>query len=350
MARIGEPMCECFSGSGSRIHDDKFFSAQCSAKFDAMKIALVTPAAAQMRNGNRHTSQRWAKMLRELGHRVRVQLNWDGKPADLMLALHARRSYDSIKAFAEKYPDRPLIVALTGTDLYRDIRVDTNAKESMQLATRMIVLQEMGLNELSPKLAAKTRVIYQSTNTIAPQVPLKNCFEVSVIGHLREEKDPLRAARALKYLPDDSRIRVTQLGRSLDPLLTSEAKNCMSEDARYHWFGEVPHWKAARILARSRVMVISSRMEGGANVVSEALVAGVPVIASKISGNIGMLGKDYPGYFPVGDERALAKLLLRAERDTEFYRSLKAYCRERKKLISAAREKAALKHLIGEIS
>jgi putative glycosyltransferase (TIGR04348 family) len=314
-----------------------------------MKIALITPAAAQMRNGNRHTSQRWAKMLRELGHRVRVQLNWDGKPADLMLALHARRSYESIKAFAETFPDRPLIVALTGTDLYRDIRVDASAKESMQLATRMIVLQEMGLKELAPKLAAKTRVIYQSTRAITPQAPLKNCFEVSVIGHLREEKDPMRAARALKYLPDDSRIHVTQLGQSLDPILANEAEACMAEDAHYHWFGEVPHWKAARILARSRVMVISSRMEGGANVVSEALMANVPVIASKMSGNIGMLGKDYPGYFPVGDERALAGLLLRAECDTKYYQLLKTHCRERKKLISAAREKSALKNLVGEI-
>ncbi len=315
-----------------------------------MKIALITPAAAQMRNGNRHTSQRWAKMLRELGHRVRVQLNWDGKPAELMLALHARRSYDSIKAFAETFPDRPLIVALTGTDLYRDIRVDANANESMQLAARMIVLQEMGLKELSPKLAAKTRVIYQSTKAIVPQAPLKNCFEVCVIGHLREEKDPLRAARALKYLPSDSRIRVTQLGRSLDPLLATEAENCMAEEARYHWFGEVPHWKSARILARSRVMVIGSRMEGGANVVSEALMANVPVIASKMSGNIGMLGKVYPGYFPVGNERALARLLLRAEQDQDFYQSLKTHCRERKKLISAVREKAALKKLIDEIT
>ncbi len=289
-------------------------------------------------------------MLRELGHRVRVQVTWDGKPADLLLALHARRSYDSIKNFAEIFPERSLIVALTGTDLYRDIRVDANAKESMKLATRMIVLQEMGLQELSPTLAAKTRVVYQSTNAISPQPPLKNCFEVCVIGHLREEKDPLRAARALKHLPDDSRVRVTQLGRSLDSELTKEAEKYMAEDARYHWLGEVPHWRAARILARSRVMVISSRMEGGANVVSEALMANVPVIASKISGNVGMLGANYPGYFPVGDERALAGLLLRAQVDEKFYREIKRQCRERRKIISAVGELRALQSLIKEVS
>lgn len=313
-----------------------------------MKIALITPAGAQMRNGNRNTSQRWAKMLRELGHRVYVQLNWDGKPADLMLALHARRSHDSIQAFAEAYPDCPLVVALTGTDLYRDIRTDDHAKRSLQLATRIIVLQDMGLRELSTTLAAKTRVIYQSAKAIKRQAPLKRCFEVCVIGHLREEKDPLRAARALKYLPDDSRIRVNQLGRSLDPELTKEAERYMSEDVRYHWFGEVPHWKAARILARSQVLVISSNMEGGANVVSEALMASTPVIASKISGNIGMLGENYPGYFPVGDERTLAALLTRTERDKDFYRLLKSHCRDRKKRISGAGERRALKRLITE--
>lgn len=315
-----------------------------------MKIALITPAASRMRNGNRHTSARWAALLRALGHRVYLQVSWDEKPIDLMLALHARRSYDSIKRFAAAYPERPLIVALTGTDLYRDIRVDADAKQSMALATRMIVLQEMGLKELSAKLAAKTRVVYQSAGAVAPQPPLKNCFEVCVIGHLREEKDPLRAAMALAHVPADSCIRVTQLGRSLDPELERETKRIMAEDPRYHWRGEVPHWRAARVLARSRIMVISSRMEGGANVVSEALMANVPVIASKMSGNIGMLGTDYPGYFPVGDERALARLLVRAEQDSDFYRALRRHCAERKKLISAAKEKRALALLLNEVS
>lgn len=314
-----------------------------------MKIALVTPAAQRARNGNSHTSTRWAAMLRALGHRVSLQIAWNGEPVDTMLALHARRSYDSIKRFAEAHSDRPLIVALTGTDLYRDIRVDADANESMRLATRMIVLQEMGLKELAPELAEKTRVVYQSAAPIAPRGPLKTCFEVCIIGHLREEKDPLRAALALKHLPASSRIRLTQLGRSLDSGLTQAAQAIMAQESRYHWRGEVPHWKARQNLARSKIMVISSRMEGGANVVSEALMADVPVIASKISGNIGMLGESYPGYYAVGNERALAKILYRAETDCAFYSGLKRLCRERKKLISAVREKRALASLLREM-
>jgi putative glycosyltransferase (TIGR04348 family) len=314
-----------------------------------VKIALITPAAQRARNGNSHTSSRWAAMLRALGHRVSVATVWNGEPVDAMLALHARRSHDSIKRFADTHPDRPLIVALTGTDLYRDIRVDADAKQSMQLATRMIVLQEMGLKELTPTLAKKTRVIYQSAEPFVSRAPLKTCFEVTVIGHLREEKDPLRTALALKHLPPNSWIRVTQLGRSLDNEIARAAQAIMAEEPRYHWLGEVPHWKARRYLARGKVMVISSRMEGGANVVSEALMAGVPVIASKMSGNIGMLGKDYVGYYPVGNERALAKLLHRAEMDREFYSELKRQCRARKKLITAAGEKRALASLLNEL-
>ena len=314
-----------------------------------MKIALITPAAQRARNGNSHTSSRWAAMLRALGHRVSVEMVWNGEPVDAMLALHARRSHESIKRFAMAHPDRPLIVALTGTDLYRDIRIDADAKQSMQLATRMIVLQEMGLKELTPTLAKKTRVIYQSAKPFASRAPLKTCFEVTVIGHLREEKDPLRAALALTHLPLNSNIRVTQLGRSLDNEITRAAQAIMSGEPRYHWLGEVPHWKARQYLARSKIMVISSRMEGGANVVSEALMAGVPVIASKMSGNIGMLGNDYLGYYPVGNERALAKLLHRAETDREFYSELKRLCYQRKKLITAAGEKRALASLLREV-
>lgn len=312
-----------------------------------MNIVLITPARAYTRHGNRNTALRWAGMLRELGHKVRVQVEWDGKPADAMIALHARRSHHAIADYAARHPGRPLIVVLTGTDLYRDIDSDRDARHSLRLATRLVTLHGLVDGRLRRE-RGKMRVVVQSARA-APRVPpLSSCFEVLVSGHLREEKDPLRAAHALPHLPADSRIRVTHIGRALDPALGAAAAGIMATTPRYRWLGDRPHGQALRLMRRARVMVISSKMEGGANVVCEALAAGTPVIASRIPGNVGMLGKDYAGYFPCGDERALAKLMWKAESDADYYALLKRQCAARKSLVSPRNERAALKRLLDE--
>lgn len=313
-----------------------------------MKITLITPYAGHSRTGNRNTAYRYAGFLRQLGHQVSVQVNWDGRPADMMLALHARRSHDSIRRFADAYPQRPLILVLTGTDLYRDIRQDSSAQLSMSLATRMIVLQEMGLNELTPEQQDKTRVIYQSVAPLKPRPRLKKYFQICVIGHLRSEKDPFRCAHALFRL-SSPRIRVIQLGGALEPAMAEQARALMHQDKRYLWLGELPHWRAMQKLAQSHLMVISSRMEGGANVICEAVAAGVPVIASGIAGNIGMLGKDYDGYYPPENESVLAECIDQAMGDEHYYRQLLAQCQARSHLFSAEREKKALASLLDEL-
>lgn len=314
-----------------------------------MRIAIVTPAGRASKSGNRNTAVRWAGFLRELGHRVRVQVQWDGSPADLLLALHARKSHASIREFARVHPGRPVILALTGTDLYRDIRFDADAQASMSVARRMIVLQEEGLGELPAALRRKTRVVRQSAKPVARRPPLKSCFEVCVIGHLREEKDPFRCALALAHVPATSRIRITHLGRAMSGEMESIARNLMAREHRYRWLGEIPHWRARQVLSRSRLLVVSSRMEGGANVVSEAIASGVPVVASRVSGNVGMLGPRYFGYYPVEDEKALAGLLTRAELNPAFLRRLGAQCAARRPLFTARQEKAALAALLREI-
>ena len=287
--------------------------------------------------------------MRELGHRVALRVTWDGTPAQLMIALHARRSHDSFARFRAAFPDSPLVLVLTGTDLYRDIQFDADARRSLQLADRLVVLQEMGLRELSPALRRKTSVIYQSARQPARGVPLKSCFEVVVSGHLREEKDPFRAAAALHSLPGDSRIRITHVGGAMTNAMAREARSWMRREPRYRWLGERPHWESMRLIARSRVMVISSRMEGGANVVCEALAARVPVIASRISGNIGMLGRGYSGYFQTGNERGLAQVLARTEANPMFLRKLQGQVAQRRHLVHPRREKDALARLIAEM-
>jgi glycosyltransferase involved in cell wall biosynthesis len=89
-------------------------------------------------------------------------------------------------------------------------------------------------------------------------------------------------------------------------------------------------------------------MEGGANVISEAARIGTPVLASRMSGNLGMLGKRYPGYYPLADERALAKLIARAADEPAYYRRLERALRARASLFAPSAERAAVLRVVRE--
>jgi putative glycosyltransferase (TIGR04348 family) len=315
-----------------------------------VRIQLITPASLRLNNGNKITALRWARILRKLGHKIKVQPSYDGARCDLLIALHARRSYPSIENFHRLHPELPLIVVLTGTDLYRDIRTDRNAKRSLELATRLVALQRMAFAELPKRFHSKTRVIYQSASSYRGRAKSKTrTFQVCFIGHLRNEKDPLRAAMAVRRLPTQSRIRVVHIGLALDARLQKQARAEALQNPRYHWVGELPHWRTKQMLARSDLAVITSRMEGSSNVLSEALASSVPVVASKIPGLMGTLGKNFPGYFPVGDTQRLAGLLLRSETDVKFYQRLKRHCEKLSHLVQPKRELDAWRSLVREL-
>ena len=170
-----------------------------------------------------------------------------------------------------------------------------------------------------------------------------------MIGHLRPVKDPFRTAMASRCLLGDSRIQVVHIGGALSQELEKTARAEDASNPRYRWLGEIPRWQALRRLAQCRALVLTSEMEGGANVVGEAIACSVPVISSQISGTIGLLGEDYPGYFPVGDTYALAKLLERIETDPVFYNTIKAWCERLKPLVDPAQERQSWENLLQEI-
>lgn len=317
-----------------------------------MKISLITPAHKQTRTGNRTTAMRWAGLLRQLGHRVQIATAYDGAPAGLLIALHAWRSADSVRAWRVSRPDKPLILCLSGTDIYRFQQSHPEVTQgSMAMADLLVGLHDLVAEAIPADVRGKLRIIHQSAPALPRRLPpLRDAFEVLVIGHLREEKDPLRAAYAARALPAESRIRIVHLGMAHDARWTAAARTEAAENPRYHWRGEVPGWMVRRALARAPLMVLSSVMEGGANVISEAVAAGVPVLASAIPGCIGLLGSNYPGYFPARDTQALAALLHRAESDPAFLDMLRRHCAARAPLFDPARERQAWADTLRQIS
>jgi putative glycosyltransferase (TIGR04348 family) len=315
-----------------------------------MRILVVTPIVPRSRTGNRVTALRWVRTFRGLGHRVMVVSEYASQPCDVLVALHARKSAPSVQRFRDAHPDRPIVLALTGTDLYDEIRTCPDARRSMELATRLVVLQPAGLAELPEAVRGKARVIIQSAErphlTAAPD---RSVFQVCVLAHLRPVKDPLRTAFAARLVASSSKIQVVHLGNALDETLAEEARHEMAINPRYRWLGERPQAETQRVLASSRLMVLTSCLEGGANAISEAIACSVPVISSRIPGSIGLLGEEYPGYFPVGDTQALSDVLRRAENDAGFYESLTSWCERRAALVNPANERLAWQDLLHEL-
>lgn len=319
-----------------------------SATLAPARIAIVTPAKPGARTGNLHTAQRWAGMLRAAGYRVSVATEWTGERCDLLVALHARRSHPSVVRYRREHPAGALAVTLTGTDLYRDLPRSREARESLARADRIVVLQSEARALLSEPLQKKTNVVHQSSSARLRHRPPRRGFRIAVIGHLREEKDPFRAAMALARLPGRQELEVVQIGGALSPEFARKANQLMRGEPRYRWLGSLPHARALGWLARSHLLVVSSVMEGGANVISEAARIGTPVLASRVSGNVGMLGKGYPGYFPLFDDQALARLIRKAGERKSFYRGLMRALSARRGLFAPPSERAALLGVVGE--
>ena len=283
-----------------------------------------------------------------------VSESFAGQDCELLIALHAGRSADSIVRFSQRYPQRPVVVALTGTDLHVELKQARSNRiiieSSLASADRIVVLEPEGAKRLKASLRKKVAVIFQSATRVEPRpVSLKRFFEVTVIGHLRTVKDPFRTATAVKLLPQDSRVRVVHIGKALTQQMETRALRETENNSRYRWIGRVSHNAAQQKLARSHLTVLSSRVEGAPSVISEAVVNDVPILATRIDASFGLLGRDHPGLFDVGDPKRLAELIDQAETDAKFYRRLVAAGKKVKPRFNRSSETRSWKKLLGEL-
>jgi len=308
-----------------------------------MRVLLVCAAPRGSRTGNRRTAERWAVLLRRLGHRVRISAEL--APADVVIALHARHS-----AAAVVRATVPVVLALTGTDLYGDIHHDPAAIAALARADRLVVLHDHAIADLPAERRGVARVIRQSARApVRPVARAKGELRVAVVGHLREVKDPLLAARAARTLPERSRISVVHAGSALEPAFAAAARAEERTNPRYRWLGELSPARALRLIAGAHVLVLSSRSEGGANVLGEAIACRTPVIATDIAAARAALGDDYPALFPVGDVDALAQLLARFETDRAWRAELARRIARRRPLFAERTELAAWRALLAEL-
>ena len=317
--------------------------------FAKARLALATPALANANNGNWQTAQRWARMLTPR-FAVTVMQSWQGGDEAALIALHARRSADSVQRWREQNPHRPLILVLTGTDLYRDIANDQSARRALAMADRLVVLNELGMHSMPLPWRNKTRICLQSSTSRQPVArKTSRHLRALMVGHLREEKDPrtyFDAAQLLAKRPD---ILLDHIGDALDPALGDAARSLAAQVPTYRWLGAQTHGRTRARIAQAHVLVHPSRMEGGAHVVIEALVSGTPVLASRIDGNVGLLGAAYDGYFDTGDAQGLAHMLERLRDDPTMLPKLQYQAALRAPLFAPARERGTLHELLDEL-
>ena len=314
------------------------------------QVVIVCPAVREDNNGNWQTARRWQRLLQPV-YRVRIVQHWPDGPrsgADtVMFALHARRSAPSAAAWALAHPGRGLAVVLTGTDLYKDILTDASAQTSLQLAQCLVVLQERAPDALPVPVRARAHIIFQSTTTRKTLPKSLDRLRAVMVGHLRDEKSPQTLMDAAYALAPTEGILIDHIGQAMTPHWQAQAQATAQACPHYRWLGAVLHAQTRQRIQRAHVLVHTSFMEGGAHVLMEAVCSGTPVLASRVAGNVGMLGADYGGYFDWNDSAALVALLRRCRNEQDPLRAqLQAQCALRAPLFAAPAERASLLQLL----
>ena len=334
-------------------------------------ILIVTPYGPQTGSGNWRTASRHEALLTQSGLPARVHVG-PPAPADLSgiragLLLHARRSHLAAERFREL--SIPYAVVLTGTDLYGDLQGLTQpdwadqAQQSIRGEAAVVGLQSDACECLQRCIpdAPICRVIAQTSafeaRPLAERPPSRGgrrgSIEALLVGHVRPEKDPLTAYRAIATLVRDQQasIHLRHLGGVLDAALDDQLRSLVElHDLPIQRDGQVSHDTVESAMQSADLLIAPSRLEGGALVLAEAVAVGLPVVASRIPGHIGILGEDHPGWFPQGDAQALAARIgawIASPRDRAALQAAGETVRYR--LTDGAAEAASLVRLLRDI-
>ncbi|MDB4537865.1 glycosyltransferase [Akkermansiaceae bacterium] len=316
-----------------------------------MRILIVTPQIGRIATGNRCSAEQWVRVFRELDHEVElkaVEEDFGERGFDVLVALNAKRIPGVIERFKEACPRGRVVVVLTGTDIYPE--VEECAVTAMSRADRLVALQVKAVKQVPLQLREKVGVIVQSASAVGSGCPREDgFFNLAVVGHFRAVKDPMRTAAAVRLLPDESQVRVRQVGAVLEECYDELIQQEVKENPRYQWLGELSQETTGELIAGSDLLVLTSLSEGAGRVVGEAVVNGTPVLSSRIDGVVGLLGEDYPGCFPVGDTEALSEMIWKAESDEAFYLALDESCRKLAKQFAPETEREAWRELLDEL-
>ena len=151
--------------------------------------------------------------------------------------------------------------------------------DRLRLRGRLVVAAKMALREIPKPLRRKSRVIYQSAEPIrASRSRASGIFDVCVVGHLRGEKDPLRAAMAVRDLPSQSCVFRSPTSVSLwirgwkkPQSKKSDATRVIVGSATFHMEKLANAWRAVTSFA------LRPRWKAVPTLLSEALASRVPV-------------------------------------------------------------------------
>ena len=309
-------------------------------------VLIYSPFPHQTGQGNSVTADRTELILHKAGFSVLSEGgSYSGEDARCLVALNARRSAGVVAEFDKLHPGRQVIVIVTGSDINHPEMEEgeSETRRTMARAHALVMLHQTDLERLPGDLQQKAVCIFPSVRLpdgMQHQPAQGDRFEAIMAGNLRLVKNPQLAVEAARLLGDDSPVYINSYGDATGELAI-EMNKSSAEVAHFQWCGKVGHAELLNKMARAHVLLNTSLFEGGANAICEAATIGLPVVASDIQGNVGMLGEDYPGLFPGGDARALADLLQRCAGSASFYADLKQWVKQRAALFDFTAESDA---------